>query len=463
MTKKDLILINSREKYSTLELIKDLRNEIQSLSEELALIFPERLEKFPDAKLSEIWGKSESYVRSVLYYARRDNNYLVIEKPLFRLEERLGNRLGAKALGCIQIIGRYRNNEISTLQFVNMLEKELGRISGEITVNNEELGLILHGTDSFIKNIKSRITNPNNNRYNPHYKFSKLILQEFRDFTKNIWGKRAMKIKDFIDKYEQVNPDLKDYPHEQYTIKHPHYFKDVDKSEEVSYWFGFFRADGSFEPRRYRISFELATKDRERLESFAKSIGFPLKRIKDRIRYVYYKGELKLYYSSRVSFISKPTSNDFKDLEFSSFKSKVSKVPYYVKKAVEDAKEQKKVDWWLSKSGKIALAWLLGYFDGDGYLSHGKYQYLEICSSSKMLIEDIRLIFGIKSNVREKISPGDTALVFDCEIISIGLYTLKLGAKVSKWVMESYPDSMWRKRPSEFKNRGSQNYLGDYI
>ncbi len=152
--------------YNTRDLIEDLRNEIQQLSEELAQMFPNRLvtkrnNKYSHTHLSRIWGMYDEYVRVyVIQKAKKGSDFILGEEALSLLKRKLEERLGAKALGCFEIIRRYQSNEINTLQFVDMLEKELGRVSGEIQVTNEELSLILAGTHKFIKDILSRISLP---------------------------------------------------------------------------------------------------------------------------------------------------------------------------------------------------------------------------------------------------------------------------------------------------------------
>ncbi len=60
MTKTDKI--STSDSYNTLELIEDLRYEIQLLSEELSLLFPERLVQkrgntYSNRHLSQLWCK----------------------------------------------------------------------------------------------------------------------------------------------------------------------------------------------------------------------------------------------------------------------------------------------------------------------------------------------------------------------------------------------------------------------
>jgi len=54
------------------------------------------------------------------------------------------------------------------LIFIELIEKELGRVSGVVSVTNEEIGLIFGGKKDYIKQIIARINNPNlGKNYNP--------------------------------------------------------------------------------------------------------------------------------------------------------------------------------------------------------------------------------------------------------------------------------------------------------
>jgi len=440
--------------YNTKDLIEDLRNEIQILSEELTQIFPKRLvtkwgNKYSHKFLSRLWGRNEEYVSwLVVKKAKSDSDFIIIEKALLRLQDKLEERLDAKALGCFQIIRIYQSKEINTLQFIDMLEKELGRVSGEIKVVDEELSLILAGTHKFISHILSRISLPTEPGYNPHYKFSKERLSEFRAFLFEIFGSRAKKCFDNLRRYELLNTDLKEYSQQQYTIKNPHYFQNIEEKKDASYWFGFMRADASRGGAPYNIFFELAEKDKNRLKDFSKAVGLPLDRIKFRTTYKWYKGVLKGYKSAYLQFVCRPMANDIDDLGFQSSKAEQKFVPYYVVRALKEAKKiakQAKIDWWLTISGKVALAFLLGFYDGDGSYKGGRQA--KIYASSKQFLEDIKELFEIKNKILEEKAPGETVWLFDEKYISKGFYSLALGPKLFDMMINSYEDSMQRKRP----------------
>jgi len=454
--------------YNTRDLIKDLREEIQQFSEELAQMFPNRLlkkrgNKYSHSHLSQLWEMSDSYVRSgVIASAKQNSDFIIAEKALLQLQEKLEERLASKALGCFEIIRRYQSNEINTLQFVDMLEKELGRVSGEIMVTNEELSLILAGTHQFIQSILSRMTQLTHRRYNPHYKFSKESLSEFKDFLFEMFGYRAKKCFDNLRRYEHLNPDLKEYSKQQYTIINPHYFQNIEKKRDASYWFGFLRADGSRGGAPYTIAIELAEKDIKTLKGFAKKIGFPLDRIETRAQYRLYKGKLKEYKSARIKFVCRPMAQDIDNLGFQSSKADQKFVPDYIVQALKEAKrisKQTNIDWWLTLPGKVALAFLLGFYDGDGTYRGGRSA--RIYASSKQFLEHIKELFEIKNKVFKAMEPGEETWVLDRKCVSKGFYSLALGPKLYDMMINSYKYSMKRKRP--LNPTEPLNFIGDQI
>ena len=329
-----------------------------------------------------------------------------------------------------------------------MLEKELGRVSGEIKVTNEELGLILAGTRTYIKDILGKMAQDTHSDYNPHYNFSKERLNEFRNLLFTIFGSRANKCFNLLKRYELLNPDLKEYSSQQYTITKPHYFQNIEEDPEASYWFGFLRADGSRAGYSYTISLALAKKDKDRLEEFAKVVGLPLDRIEFRTRYKWYKGKLKGYDIGRLQFVCRPMATNIDDLGFQSSKAEQKIVPDYVIQAIKEAKKiakQTNIDWWLNLPGQVALAFLLGFYDGDGTYIGGKSAV--IYSSSKQFLKHIKDLFEIKNDVLEAMAPGEDVWVFDHEYISKGSYSLALGPKMYDMMINSYKHSMKRKRP----------------
>lgn len=285
-------------------------------------------------------------------------------------------------------------------------------------------------------------------------------MNEFRDFLFEIFGSRAQKCFDLLQRYKDINTDLKDYSLQQYTITKPSYFQNIENKPHASYWFGFLRADGSRSKRYFSISLELAKNDKDRLKQFAEEVGFPLDRITFRTKYRWYKGELKGYDSACLKFICKPMAQDIDNLGFQSSKAEQKFVPDYVVQALKKAKKIEKqtdIDWWLTIHGKVALAFLLGFYDGDG--TYKGVRQARIFVSSKDFLEHIKKLFKIKNKIITAVAPGEDAWVFDRKFVSKGIYSLALGPKLFDRMMNSYKKSMRRKRlpnPAE-----PLNFLGD--
>ncbi len=196
------------------------------------------------------------------------------------------------------------------------------------------------------------------------------------------------------------------------------------------------------------------------MEKFAQAVGFPLDRIKIRTRYRWYKGELRGYDSAYLKFICKPMAQDIDYLGFQSSKAEQKFVPDYVIQALKKAKKiakQTNIDWWLTIHGKVALAFLLGFYDGDGTYKGDRQARIYV--SSKDFLEHIKKLFKIKNKIITAVAPGEDIWVFDQKYISKGVYSLALGPKLFDMMMNSYEYSMERKRPQN--STEPLNFLGD--
>ncbi len=457
------------EYYSTLQLIEDLKIELAKHPEVLALLFPNSLYNFDEngnvvgykynnIMLSKLWGYNNRYVQeSIVNRVRKSGDIRIKEKGLILLEEKLEDKLGVKALGCIRLVRQYRNLKSTTLQFIHELQKELGRVSGDIKVTDQELSQILMGSIGFIADIKHKI---NNRKLN--YKFSLQRLQEFAKRIQYILGENAFKCLDLINKYKKSNPDLKEYPLEQVTIADSHYFDVIDNLVKF-YLFGFLCGDVCLEKSIYRITFSLATKDRKSVEKFALAVGFDLEHIDDFPTYRYYKGELKTYYTSRVKFISKQMASALE--RHGLFKYKIDcEVPDLVKNAVERAKEEakgKSIHWSKTYWGILVHAWLLGVYDAEGHYNRGTGMSAYLTSSSKKLLEEIKEFFEIRHNVRDG-KPREREILDD-KVTTTIIWRLTFGVEVFEHILTSYDLSMSRKRPLEYRKTSKKlnNFLGD--
>jgi len=142
-----------------------------------------------------------------------------------------------------------------------------------------------------------------------------------------------------------------------------------------------------------------------------------------------------------------------RNLEFLNLKSGEVGLPEVIKSMIRNAKKEAKskdISWSTTHSGRMAHAWLLGFYDGDGtYI--GGYQG-RIYSSNKKLLYDVKLLFEIKNkiylqtNIRKYLEDGKN-------IPDKLVYGLNMGPTVFQSMMDSYMFSLSRKRsPNSIRN-----------
>lgn len=211
----------------------------------------------------------------------------------------------------------------------------------------------------------------------------------------------------------------------------PHYFESIDTKEKL-YWFGFIFADALIKKKyRYTFKFELNSLDRERLVKLANLIGLDIERIKDRKR-IYYDsyGRLKIKKYTYIQFKSKRMIGDLLRNGYSSSIMGAG-LPEIIKKMDEE----------------LALAFLLGFFDGDGTWYGGRSA--EIYSSNKVILTDIKKKFKIKYPIRTTKEAVIDKLTG--KKIHRAAHRLTLGASLYEKMMKNYAYSMKRKRNPQFR------------
>ncbi len=398
----------------------------------LSLIFPSRY-KYNHKQLSLLWrrGKNINYVSKLLAKIKNERNFSLDEIDLNLLEQNLSRKFGNRVRNCYYIIRQYKDSKISLKLFIELIELELGKISGDIEVTSGELANILGKHTDYIYHIRKYILSQTSRRYNPNYKFDLETLEEFKAALRMHLKEKAKVSISFIEKYINLNPDLKEYLFERVTIKNPHYFELIDTKEKV-YWFGFIFADALIKKKyRYTFKFELNSLDRERLVKLADLIGLDTERIKDRKR-IYHdaNGNLKIKEYSYIQFKSKRM---IEDLLRNGYSSSVmgAGLPEIIKRANED----------------MALVFLLGFFDGDGTWYGGRSA--EIYSSNKMILMDIKKKFKIKYPIRTTKEPVIDKL--SGKKIHRAAHRLTLGADLYEKMMRNYANRMKRKRAPQFR------------
>lgn len=199
---------------------------------------------------------------------------------------------------------------------------------------------------------------------------------------------RRRLVKYGIDKpIKKAHPDLK-----------VDYFK-VINDKNKAYWLGFLMADGHVTKDKNRVVIDLKSTDKDWIIKFCLEVGGNI----DKIRYRLHK---KGYESLSLSITN---SNFTKHL--------ISHGCINNKSLILEFNEL--------VSDELNLAFLMGYYDGDGD-AKGCTLY---CGSINFL-ESIKKEFKIKFDIKQK---G-------------GVYAINLGAEFKRKLMKNYPDSLPRKR-----------------
>ena len=265
------------------------------------------------------------------------------------------------------------------------------------------------------------------------------------------FGEKARKCLEIISTYIKKNPDLKYFSKESTTIKNKRYFSvlhglDLIEDIEVVYWYGFLSADGSLyiDAGNYVIYFGLKYKDRDRVYRFAEVVGFTEDRVNTRTTFRSFKGRLIESKRTEVRFGSKTMYKDIMAQGFTSSHDKKKNIPEFVYSLISKANEEafkQIVHWWYTRSGMLALAWLLGLYDGDGTLKDKKYGLL--ISGREEFLDLIAETFDCIHRAKSKGEPSGFS--------SSESYNLCLGTDLFDAMLNSYEKSMGRKRPRNWR------------
>ncbi|MFX0081316.1 MAG: LAGLIDADG family homing endonuclease [Candidatus Hodarchaeota archaeon] len=175
-------------------------------------------------------------------------------------------------------------------------------------------------------------------------------------------------------------------------------------SKDKAYRLGFLYADGGITVDKrnlasYRLKIEINKKDEYLIDRFCNTIGFEKK----------YKSYRKDSNTVRIRIGNKKLINDLVSKGVYLKKSKIIELPDLNTRA-------------------FYLAFLLGYFDGDG-----KQVTSKITSGSRKFLEQIKNFFNLHTKIHTKSGYGNA-------------YDLYLGSKLFNEMMDNYQFSLPRKR-----------------
>jgi len=194
------------------------------------------------------------------------------------------------------------------------------------------------------------------------------------------------------------------------------YFEKIDTLERA-YWLGFIFADGHISKNLDRFRFKLSIRNKEHLENFCRTIKIGFENIKT---------EISIKTNKKYSVLSIYNQKFIRDLLFHKVvpsKTKIIELPEL-------------------NNQKLYLAFLLGYYDGDGTKGTSR-----IKSASKKFLVQIQSLFEIKYQIKT-IEKNKIIRNFDgsIRVIKGKCYALFLGSKLFNEMIDNYEYSLKRKR-----------------
>ena len=315
-----------------------------------------------------------------------------------------------------------KKNKISSytpLKLIEDLRKALQKI-----LPKEELLYEKKLTDLKLSTYLGQIENhiykiKKNCKRNPKFQLNLNLIGEYKNSLISKFGDRCKKAITLIEKYESLN-DLKRENKHIYNY-HPNikldYFKNIN-TKEKAYWLGFIYADGGLSyltPKKKRIRFyfglDIKDKDsRDKVYRLADIVGIEEKYVKP---------------CSRGNLLQIVVINNTFALHLNKYGVIIGK------------RKSKNIELPELGSRALNLAFLLGYYDGDG--TEGS---TVITSGSKKFLEQIKKKYKINYEMRYKKSES---IINDREVKGEG-WDLALGAKLFNEMIRNYLFSMPKKR-----------------
>ncbi len=306
-----------------------------------------------------------------------------------------------------------------TIKFIEDLRKEVQKIipKKELLYGRRlsEINLSIHlgQKENHIYQIKK------NCKRNPKFLLDLNLLREYKHFLTSKFYVKSNKAKILIKRYENLNNLKKEY--KQIYNYHPNikldYFKDIDIKPKA-YWLGFIYADGGLsyqtEDRKFiRFYFGLDIKDkdsRDMVYLLASTLGIEEKYVKpdsrgNMLRFMITNNTIAMHLNNHGVIIGKKKS---KNIEFPELGSR-----------------------------ELNLAFLLGYYDGDG--TEGA---TVVSSGSKKFLEQIKEKYVIDYDLRYRKSES---IINGRKVKGEG-WDLALGANLFNEMIRNYQFSMARKR-----------------
>ena len=265
-------------------------------------------------------------------------------------------------------------------------------------LTDSKLSVLLGKSKNHINFIKSQVKKA------PNYSIALNTINICKVSLLSLYQQESENAIEYINKYCNLNTLRR--TSDQTFSYHPNldvdYFREIN-TKEKAYWLGFLYADGYLEhPTRniLRLGIEIHKKDEILIRRFAKAICFNLNHKHTR------KNRNHVY----IRFSNKKIIRHLKSHGLKKKKSAILCLP-------------------VLESIELYLAFLLGFYDGDG-----QQGTTEICSSCLQFLKQIRIRFSIPFNIRIKKHQGKD------------YFYLTLGASLFNRMMSNYELSLPRKR-----------------
>jgi len=306
----------------------------------------------------------------------------------------------------------------TTSEFLDDIKNEIQKLVGQ-EVTNLQISKILVGEES--RHYESKKTQAKRaSKKSKNYLISKEILKVYKKNLKNKFKGDYFdsNLEEIFRIYYQFN-NLKEYAKSTLNFNpdlNLDYFETID-SKEKAYWLGWIFAEGHIS-KRGSLRIEIGLKDEQLLYRFAKSIGFNPDNI-------LYKNRLQNGVEIKTCRITFQNSFFIKCLLNKGLvkgkKSRVIKLPEFGNNKQKAVRE-------------LYLAFLLGYFDGDG--SQGTSR---IFSSSIQFLLQIKKLFNLKTKIgnRKHITADGSEIL---------VYSLFLTADLFNEMLNNFHYSLKRKR-----------------
>ncbi|MFX1427384.1 MAG: hypothetical protein ACFFBE_13090 [Promethearchaeota archaeon] len=437
------IFTSKMSKYTTENLINDLTEELNKYPKEMFNLNPNRINREHTGctlqDISKLWGHHNGYVSEKLNYQKNNPNYILPKKNLNELKQNLKKKFGHKANSSIILIDTHNSGQLSFNMLINNLRIELGKISQSVKTTLEDLALIFgygYGMMGYI-------------RQHDNFVLSRERISLIENNLIQVLGSNANGALKICKKYVDKNPNLPKYPNQKYTITKPNLFQDF-YNENTMYWFGWLCSDGWVsqpDNKHHQIQLKLKREDRKIVERFADAVGYDHDRILDETYLLKEDGNIRQIHSSRVFFGCKPMWHDLEKIGIFDFKNS-EEVPRIIRHLVTEAKSVNPNGKLISSiEGRLALNFLIGFYDGDGNYRGG--MSARILNSKKKFLEEIADLFDIPNSV--KVNAKNYIDKNTYKIVWKTRYQLHLGVNIFEQMLLSYNESLQRKRPNSFK------------